>query len=607
MLTKEIKEECLKLASDEISIGDYIIDELINCESGQAVIFKARHPLYPKGAAIKVFGLDRNPHVHPYDDVGIKAGLNEIEATIIEHPSVVQYYPGGYAEIKFLGDDYQILYLPMEYASLGSCDCKDKTPFQRNGFLSEENYRTIIGLLEGLTAIHEKEIIHDDIKPANILKFARNSGKESTTILKITDFGVAQILTAVGTRVSGGSPEWMSPEQFSGVQHYQNDIYSMGATLYCLVTGDQPIKLPEEKRNVKLNIAEYVQAMKDAHNNQPRPNARDIAKACNPRLALLMKRMMAIEPDERPSLDECKEEVSRIIKTDDDYKYRKFSLGDSLETLFDTQELPIFYTSDFPKVFKPDIHVRSKSNYFVIQIEMDAPVFERYVTLINLLIGHFSDSFSLYETWGHKDVIILLWSQEERVEEFKKAFEQLFLAGDAEILLASDMHLFPNQEYKVISDPHLVHALAIQEDRFLAGLTDDIIAEYTYRDFPIEIPEHSVRAFTFIQVVNMSEGTKKRLRGSMISKVREIVEKLVQRKEQGERCFRKLRIVEFKDKQTYMCLVDFVATEYKYLPEVPTLIIRSFGKNVVKTATFLETRRVVFQSDKILFVSENQT
>ena len=48
-------------------------------------------------------------------------------------------------------------------------------------------------------------------------------------------------------------------------------------------------------------------------------------------------------------------------------------------------------------------------------------------------------------------------------------------------------------------------------------------------------------------------------------------------------------------------LVSFVASEYKYLAELPTAIIGAVGDNAVKTSSFLETRRVVVQSDKILF------
>jgi serine/threonine-protein kinase len=91
-------------------------------------------------------------------------------------------------------------------------------------------------LLAALDYSHSHEVIHRDIKPANIMFTASNQ-------VKVADFGVAKIDSTHMTR-SGyvvGSPEYMSPEQFTG-QHIdkRTDIFSAGVIFYQLLTGIKP-------------------------------------------------------------------------------------------------------------------------------------------------------------------------------------------------------------------------------------------------------------------------------------------------------------------------------------------------------------------------------
>ncbi len=83
-------------------------------------------------------------------------------------------------------------------------------------------------------------IIHRDIKPANILLCGQNE-------IKISDFGAAMVMNQQTTQVLGvGSPAYMSPEQVNDeVLTHQTDIYSLGVTMYQLLTG----KLPFESAN----------------------------------------------------------------------------------------------------------------------------------------------------------------------------------------------------------------------------------------------------------------------------------------------------------------------------------------------------------------------
>ncbi|MGI8741721.1 MAG: serine/threonine protein kinase [Bryobacteraceae bacterium] len=94
-------------------------------------------------------------------------------------------------------------------------------------------------VLRALSYAHERGVIHRDIKPSNIMLMPDGS-------VKLMDFGIAQVASdpkLTGTGVTVGSPYYMSPEQIrGGTPDARSDIYSLGITLYELVTGRRPIQ-----------------------------------------------------------------------------------------------------------------------------------------------------------------------------------------------------------------------------------------------------------------------------------------------------------------------------------------------------------------------------
>jgi serine/threonine-protein kinase len=101
---------------------------------------------------------------------------------------------------------------------------------------------------------HRAGILHRDLRPGNMLV-------SDTGMLKVTDFGTSRFLeiAAHGTTVIG-SPPYMAPEQFQGKAVFASDIYSVGVTMYQILTGSLPYDTPSPADIARLTRGELVSA-----------------------------------------------------------------------------------------------------------------------------------------------------------------------------------------------------------------------------------------------------------------------------------------------------------------------------------------------------------
>jgi eukaryotic-like serine/threonine-protein kinase len=120
---------------------------------------------------------------------------------------------------------------------------------------------------------HQQGVIHRDLRPANVLVGEHD-------MLKVADFGTSRFLeiAAHGTTVIG-SPPYMAPEQFHGKAVFASDIYSLGVTMYQMLTGELPYDTPAPADLDKLMSGELV--------SPPRLKNPSIPKAIND---IVMKR-----------------------------------------------------------------------------------------------------------------------------------------------------------------------------------------------------------------------------------------------------------------------------------------------------------------------------
>jgi len=153
-------------------------------------------------------------------------------------------------------------------------------------FIKSDNFRdekTIVAwaaqMADILLYLHELDppIVHRDLTPDNLL--ARDDGK-----VALIDFGVSNEFISQATGTLVGKQAYISPEQFRGKAEPRSDVYSFGATLYFLLTGEDPEPLSVSRpKQVKPEISPYLDELVAQCTDmdvEKRPDARMILETC---------------------------------------------------------------------------------------------------------------------------------------------------------------------------------------------------------------------------------------------------------------------------------------------------------------------------------------
>lgn len=144
------------------------------------------------------------------------------------------------------------------------------------------DYATQIG--RALDHAHRQGVIHRDLRPPNVLV-------SNTGVLKIADFGTSRFLeiAAHGTTVIG-SPPYMAPEQFEGKAVFASDLYSLGITMYQMLTGTLPYDAPAPSDLEKLMRGDLVRPPRLRNRAVPKPMNNIVMKALEPELSMRYQR-----------------------------------------------------------------------------------------------------------------------------------------------------------------------------------------------------------------------------------------------------------------------------------------------------------------------------
>ena len=270
------------------NLAGYTIIQRIG-EGGMGIVYLGRHESLGRLAAIKFLG------AHMVDDKAyIERFLHEARgAAKLNHPNIVQVYDAG-----SMGEG--IYYFIMEYIS-----GKDLGMLLRDThiFSVPEAIGYVRQATSALGYAHSKQIIHRDVKPDNLMLTAEN-------VIKVGDLGLAKWTGDEGsggmtqTGMVMGTPFYISPEQVRGAKDVtvRSDVYSLGATLFHLVTS----KIPYDGSSPAVIMA--------MHLNNPVPEPSKVNPALDRDICAIIRKMMAKKPDDRyQTMDEVDAVLAEYI------------------------------------------------------------------------------------------------------------------------------------------------------------------------------------------------------------------------------------------------------------------------------------------------------
>ncbi|MCE5288228.1 MAG: serine/threonine protein kinase [Nocardiaceae bacterium] len=252
----------------------YVVERRLGT-GGMGSVYAARHPRLPRRVALKLLS----------EGLGSRAEFRarfEREAELaarLDHPNVVAVYDRG------IEDDHPWIAMQlvdgMDVDQLIQSTPHAVPPARAVFILSEA--------AKGLDHAHRHGLLHRDIKPANIL-VAEEVDDEDKVL--VTDFGIARALDqTVDLTSAGSSPSTLpfaSPEQIEGkTLDHRSDIYSLGCTLYVMLTGRRPF--PRESALAVMN----------AHLFEPPPRPTMINPALPAAIDAVIAKAMAKNPADR--------------------------------------------------------------------------------------------------------------------------------------------------------------------------------------------------------------------------------------------------------------------------------------------------------------------
>ena len=252
--------------------GFEIIEEV--GRGGMGVVYKALEKSLRREVALKVL----SPSIADNPSSAARFRREAILAANLHHANIVPVFLIDSAEPP--------RYYTMEFVQGRSL----KARVDEDGFLSAGQVgRIAYQALAALGHAHERNIVHRDVKPANIML------EDRTERVRITDFGIAQDITGTLAEVtrtqdtsSIGTPAYMSPEQNLGESmDARSDLFSLGATLYYALTGQLPFR------------ARNRQQLAVAFHQQPVTPPSDVNPDVQEWLDRIVLKMLAIRPEDR--------------------------------------------------------------------------------------------------------------------------------------------------------------------------------------------------------------------------------------------------------------------------------------------------------------------
>lgn len=219
----------MALADGEVFAG-YTVVRILGV-GGMGEVYLARHPRLPRLDAVKVLGSGVS-----HDDEFRQRFNQEAEMVAgLRHPNIVTVYDRGDCDGR--------LWIAMEYVDGTDAGqlLGDRHP---RGLPAGDVVRIVTAIAEALDYAHSRQLLHRDVKPANIL-IGKEFPKRDQAPIMLADFGVARWLgqnsELTGTDMTVGTVTYAAPEQLKGEPiDGHADQYALAATAYHLLTGTAP-------------------------------------------------------------------------------------------------------------------------------------------------------------------------------------------------------------------------------------------------------------------------------------------------------------------------------------------------------------------------------
>jgi eukaryotic-like serine/threonine-protein kinase len=253
-------------------VGGYRILRVLG-SGGMGAVYLAQSPSLPRYDAVKVLSedLSRDPSFRTrfIREADVAAQLN--------HPNIVRVYNRGETETG-------ALWIAMQYIDGTDADAA----LSAGAMTAGRAVRIVAEVARALDFAHQRGVVHRDVKPANFLL----STTDDPERVLLGDFGIARALDDVSLTVSGAvmatvayaAPEVIASQPFDG----RADLYSLGCTLFRLITGKTPFTATNGMAGVMA-----------AHLYQPPPRVTDVAPALPPALNEVIAIALAKDPARR--------------------------------------------------------------------------------------------------------------------------------------------------------------------------------------------------------------------------------------------------------------------------------------------------------------------
>ncbi len=260
-------------AMNDVFLGRYRVVEIVGA-GAMGTVFRAWDPRLERPVALKTVKID----------LGVGEGASDLAAQLVReavtlarlnHPNIVTVYDAA--------SDGELAYLAMELVEGISLD---RYVRQEKNLPFEQVVAVGVAVARALDAAHKRGVVHQDIKPANILLGTDGS-------IKVTDFGIAELLGRAQNEdrraVVCGTPGYLAPEVARGESPSEaSDIFALGVVLYQSITGQRPFSGATPKDVMVATVSGTYTSIRTLRPETPR------------RLVQLVNRLLAKHRDQRP-------------------------------------------------------------------------------------------------------------------------------------------------------------------------------------------------------------------------------------------------------------------------------------------------------------------